>query len=146
MLPWGSGEELAADDGLLEHFDAHRILIRLTCTAGQMTLAAPQEADGMIGTADLTRDGERMGVTAEEAYGPAMDAADRFAARLAARGAPAERTVAVVERALTDRRPRPRYFVDPGARATPVLKRLLPTRALDAVLTRMMGVPDRVVD
>jgi len=91
-------------------------------------------------------DREGMAPTAERRYGPAMDAAARFADRLAAGAVPAERTAAVIERALTDRSPRARYFADSGARTSVALKRLLPTSALDAVLARFMGLPEQVTD
>ena len=94
--------------------------------------------------ADLDRD--QMGATAERRYGPAMDAAARFADRVAAAAVPAERTAAVIERALTDRSPRARYFADSGARTSAALKTILPTSALDAVLARFMGLPERVAD
>lgn len=91
-------------------------------------------------------DREGMAPTAERRYGPAMDAAARFADRLAAGAVPAERTAAVIERALTDRSPRARYFADSGARTSVALKRLLPASALDAVLARFMGLPERAAD
>jgi NAD(P)-dependent dehydrogenase (short-subunit alcohol dehydrogenase family) len=91
-------------------------------------------------------DREGMAPTAERRYGPAMDAAARFADRLAAGAVPAERTATVIERALTDRSPRARYFADSGARTSVALKRLLPTSALDAVLARFMGLPEQVAD
>ena len=49
---------------------------------------------------------------------------------------PAAVTGALI-RALESPRPRPRYFVTPQTHAASVLRRILPARALDAVLARM---------
>jgi hypothetical protein len=53
---------------------------------------------------------------------------------------------AVVERALTASRPRLPNLVGTDARMVVTLKRLLPTRAVDAILTRTMGLPQRSSD
>jgi hypothetical protein len=87
-----------------------------------------------------------MGATAERRYGPAMDAAARFADRLEAAAVPAGRTAAVIERALTDRNPKAHYFADHNARTSAALKVLLPTSALDAVLAKLMDLPEQVTD
>ena len=51
---------------------------------------------------------------------------------------PADRVAAVVERALTGKRPRYRYLVGPDAQGAGVLDRLLPDRAM-AYVTRRLG-------
>lgn len=53
-------------------------------------------------------------------------------------GVPADRVAAVVERALTGKRPRYRYLVGPDAKSAGVLERLLPDRAM-AFVTRRLG-------
>jgi short-subunit dehydrogenase len=50
-----------------------------------------------------------------------------------------DRVAAAVEQALTARRPRARYLINPGSRAQLVLTALTPTRLRDAVLARAMG-------
>jgi NAD(P)-dependent dehydrogenase (short-subunit alcohol dehydrogenase family) len=50
---------------------------------------------------------------------------------------------AAVERALTARRPRARYVVGAGPRVQGALAGLMPTGALDAVLSAGTGVPRR---
>ncbi|WP_423463070.1 hypothetical protein ACO229_24685 [Promicromonospora sp. MS192] len=61
--------------------------------------------------------------------------------------APPERVAAVVERALTDQRPWARYLTGAAAALmTAVLRRALPTRAIDTVLGVMRGLPTRVAD
>lgn len=88
----------------------------------------------------------QMGATAERRYGPAMDAASRFADRVEAAAVPAERTAAVIERALTARNPKAHYFADHGARTSAALKVLLPTSALDTVMAKLMNLPEQVAD
>lgn len=53
---------------------------------------------------------------------------------------PVERVVRVVERALTDRRPRARYPVGMQTRAQVVMSAITPTRVNDAVLARLTGI------
>ncbi|MFI6423424.1 hypothetical protein [Promicromonospora sp. NPDC050880] len=60
--------------------------------------------------------------------------------------APPESVAAVVERALTDRRPMARYLTGAAALMTAVLRRALPTRDVDTVTGVMMGLPTRVAD
>ncbi len=54
---------------------------------------------------------------------------------------PAEKVAAVVEEALTARKPRPRYVVGLGPRVQVALVTRLPTRVRDAVLRRVSGQP-----
>jgi NAD(P)-dependent dehydrogenase (short-subunit alcohol dehydrogenase family) len=56
---------------------------------------------------------------------------------------PADDVAAVVERALTARRPKARYVVGAGPRVAAGLVPMLPTRVSDALLARMSGVPRR---
>ena len=47
----------------------------------------------------------------------------------------------VITRAVTARRPRTRYLINPVARTTVTLRRWLPDRAYDAVLRRQYHLP-----
>lgn len=84
-----------------------------------------------------------MSAEAERRYGPALDAANRYNREVEAFAGDPERVAAVVERALTTRRPRARYLVGADARATVALSRLLPVRAMDALMSRTIGLPRR---
>jgi hypothetical protein len=48
----------------------------------------------------------------------------------------------MVERTLTTSRPRARYLVGTDARITVALSRFLPTRTMDALLSRAVGLLD----
>jgi hypothetical protein len=52
---------------------------------------------------------------------------------------PADRAARVVQRALTDRRPRARYVAGADARVMVAMRAGLPTRALDAASARIGG-------
>lgn len=52
------------------------------------------------------------------------------------RTAPVEKVVAAVDHALTSTRPRSRYLVGGDARAQVALRAALPTRLLDAMVTK----------
>jgi len=54
---------------------------------------------------------------------------------------PTERVAAVVEEALTARRPRPRYIVGLGPKALVALMAVLPTRLRDIALRKVSGQP-----
>ncbi|NIY67609.1 short-chain dehydrogenase/reductase SDR [Streptomyces malaysiensis] len=82
-----------------------------------------------------------MDEIAERQYGKAMDVLLQFNKKVEAGAGPPERVAAVVEQALTVRRPRPRYLVGSDARMTVALKRLLPTQTVDALLSRFIGLP-----
>jgi NAD(P)-dependent dehydrogenase (short-subunit alcohol dehydrogenase family) len=56
---------------------------------------------------------------------------------------PADEVAGVIERALTDRRPRARYVVGRGPRLQVLTSRLLPTALMDALLRSATGVPRR---
>ena len=55
------------------------------------------------------------------------------------RAVPVEKAAAVIERALTARRPRARYLVGADARAMLAMRALAPTPALDAGMARFGG-------
>ena len=57
---------------------------------------------------------------------------------------PVDDVTAVIERALTDRRPRARYVVGRGPRVQAVMAAMTPTAVLDRALSAGTGVPRRV--
>jgi NAD(P)-dependent dehydrogenase (short-subunit alcohol dehydrogenase family) len=72
------------------------------------------------------------------------DGAIRARAAMSARvGMPPERVAAVVERALTARKPRARYFVGLDVRGAVLLGRFVPSRLRDFFFTRVLGFPGR---
>lgn len=75
-----------------------------------------------------------------ELYGDALSGADELATRMSAMGLEPARVARVVESALTARRPRRDYLVGRDARAQVALDRLLPTRAFDRLVRRVMGL------
>jgi NAD(P)-dependent dehydrogenase (short-subunit alcohol dehydrogenase family) len=81
---------------------------------------------------------ERAHSSQEELYGETIE---RFAAavrRTAERGIAPEKVAKAIAHALTARRPRTRYVVGADARGQAIARRLLPDRALDAVVRRIM--------
>jgi NAD(P)-dependent dehydrogenase (short-subunit alcohol dehydrogenase family) len=72
-------------------------------------------------------------------YAKLLTGSRKMLATTAKRAAPVEKVVKTIEEAVTAERPRTRYLVGTDARVQLVLKRLLPDRALDAVLARAMG-------
>jgi NAD(P)-dependent dehydrogenase (short-subunit alcohol dehydrogenase family) len=83
---------------------------------------------------------ERMSAEQERLYAPTLRRLATGTAEASAEGLPAERVVAVVEHALTSRRPRTRYLVGREAKLRARVRRLLPDRAWDALLARAMGL------
>ena len=56
-------------------------------------------------------------------------------------GSDAEDIARVITRAVTARRPRTRYLINPVARSVVTMNRLLPGRAYDAIIRRQYGLP-----
>ncbi|MQY30898.1 SDR family NAD(P)-dependent oxidoreductase [Nocardia aurantia] len=82
------------------------------------------------------------GTGAYTVYKASVDAMIERAYREGARGIlPAEEVAAVILRAVTARRPRPRYPVGAQAKAAPVVRRWLGDRGWDAVMRRMTPFP-----
>jgi NAD(P)-dependent dehydrogenase (short-subunit alcohol dehydrogenase family) len=94
----------------------------------------------------LQADRASMSKDAERQYGQAMDAFIQFSRKIEAGAGDPDRVAAVVERALTTSRPRARYLVGTDARIAVALSRFLPTRTMDAGLSRTMGLPRRMSD
>jgi NAD(P)-dependent dehydrogenase (short-subunit alcohol dehydrogenase family) len=101
------------------------------------SIATPMWGKGLE---DLDRGASSGPAEARALYAPYVRAVRGAAARTAARGAPPDTVARVVERALTARRPRPRYLVGWDARLQASL-RLLPVRARDRVMARALGLP-----
>jgi hypothetical protein len=83
---------------------------------------------------------ESLPPQALELYRPVFDAMPRVLERQAKGGVPPARVFARVQHALTSRRPKARYLVGAEARVQLALRTLLPTRALDALVARFLGV------
>ena len=84
---------------------------------------------------------EELGPEAVELYGKALEATARAAAETGKRGIPPEDAAAIVERALTARRPRTRYLVGRDAYVMTAAKRLLPTGIHDRMTARVLRLP-----
>lgn len=82
-----------------------------------------------------------LGKDAERRYGRAIDAYIRFSRGVESRAGDPDRVAAVVEHALTTRRPRVRYVVGTDARSVVALSRLLPARRMDAMMLKAIGLP-----
>jgi NAD(P)-dependent dehydrogenase (short-subunit alcohol dehydrogenase family) len=76
----------------------------------------------------------------EELYGQTIERFRAAVRRTADRGISPDKVAGAIANALTARRPRTRYLVGTDARGQVLLKRLLPDRALDAVVRRAMRI------
>jgi NAD(P)-dependent dehydrogenase (short-subunit alcohol dehydrogenase family) len=76
----------------------------------------------------------------EELYGKAIASYRKVVKSLAERGIPPAKVAKVVEHALTSRRPRTRYLVGIDAKAQARLKIVIPDRAFDRLVARIMGI------
>ena len=76
----------------------------------------------------------------EELYGATIERFRAAVRRTAERGIAPEKVAAAIAHALEARRPRTRYVVGADARGQALLARLLPDRALDAVVRRVMRI------
>ena len=83
---------------------------------------------------------ERLPPQAQERYRSAMDAVLQASENEARTAIAPERVASAILRALTAKRPRPRYLVGAGARAGSVLA-LLPPHLSGAILRRRMRLP-----
>jgi NAD(P)-dependent dehydrogenase (short-subunit alcohol dehydrogenase family) len=78
-----------------------------------------------------------------ELYGRPLARSVRAVEMIQKHVVPVDRVARTVEMALTARRPKARYLVDPAGRAQVVGKALTPTRVMDAVLARATGFSAR---
>ena len=85
---------------------------------------------------------EMSGVPAgqERLYGATVERFRAAVKRTADRGIAPDKVAGTIERALTASRPRTRYLVGADARAQALGRRLLPDRAFDRVVARVMGL------
>ena len=83
---------------------------------------------------------EGLPARGQELYGEILPKMRSTLARLDRLAQPADRVAKVVERALTARRPRARYVVGSDARLLITLRQVLPSRALDALQARALGL------
>lgn len=76
----------------------------------------------------------------ERLYGKAIESLRAAVKSTGERGIPPEKVAKAIEHALSARRPRTRYLVGLDARGQLLAKRLLPDRAFDRLIARMMGL------
>jgi NAD(P)-dependent dehydrogenase (short-subunit alcohol dehydrogenase family) len=72
-------------------------------------------------------------------YGQAIEAYRKVIRQTAERGISPDKVASAIEHALTSSRPRTRYLVGLDAKVQARLKPLVPTRAFDRLVARMMG-------
>jgi NAD(P)-dependent dehydrogenase (short-subunit alcohol dehydrogenase family) len=89
---------------------------------------------------ELEADQISAGTAREELYGAVVERYRRLIRRTAERGIPPVRVAGSIEHALTAARPRTRYLVGLDAKAQARAKALLPTRATDRLIARVMGL------
>jgi NAD(P)-dependent dehydrogenase (short-subunit alcohol dehydrogenase family) len=82
-----------------------------------------------------------MPASAAGLYGAAMRRMVRAFVKTEQEGSPPDVVAEVVERALTDRNPRPRYAAGKNSKKLAVLARFLPEKLLDRALLRTFGLP-----
>jgi len=81
-----------------------------------------------------------MPAEARQLYGPGFRAISKFIAQAERSGIPPAEVARAVEHALTADRPKSRYVVGRDAKMRLALTRLLPTRAMDKIVMRPMGL------
>jgi NAD(P)-dependent dehydrogenase (short-subunit alcohol dehydrogenase family) len=92
------------------------------------------------GKARATAEGLSIPPELQDEYGRVPAAFAKVLSDTERRGVSPERVAATIERALTARRPRARYLVGFDARGMVLAQALLPGRAFDRVLRRVLGV------
>jgi NAD(P)-dependent dehydrogenase (short-subunit alcohol dehydrogenase family) len=76
-----------------------------------------------------------------ELYGAAIARASESSARFLERAIVPEKVAVAIAHALTSARPRTRYLVGPDARLLALIKKVLPDRARDAMILRLLKLP-----
>jgi NAD(P)-dependent dehydrogenase (short-subunit alcohol dehydrogenase family) len=119
--------------------DALRIELR--SSGVQVALIEPGSVATPIWDKGRT-DAERLSIPPEleQYYGLVPAAIDKVLTDTTSRAVAPEQVAATIERALTARRMRARYLVGRDAKAMLAMRRLLPDRAFDLVLRRVLGV------
>jgi NAD(P)-dependent dehydrogenase (short-subunit alcohol dehydrogenase family) len=83
---------------------------------------------------------ERAHDSQDELYGKTIERFRAAVKRTADRGIPPEKVAKSILHALTARRPRTRYVVGADARGQAIARRVLPDRAFDALVRRVMRI------
>ena len=76
----------------------------------------------------------------QQRYGSWMKGMSASVGRESANGSPPDVVARAVAHALTSRRPRTRYAVGAGAKRILTLRRILPDRVMDRMLSRALGL------
>ena len=83
---------------------------------------------------------EALGAEGRALYGKRVEAFAKFAGKTADRAFPPSKVADAIAHALTAEKPRTRYLVGADARMQAAIKKVLPDRAVDAVIARLTGV------
>jgi len=108
----------------------------------RVVLIEPGSIDTDIWRGAESQFDETIGTMSEEhrrLYDKLITGSRKFIRSTAKRAAPVEKVVKAVEQAVTSSRPRTRYVVGADARGQLIMKGLLPDRAFDAMVARMVG-------
>lgn len=81
-----------------------------------------------------------LGPEGRELYGRDVEAFTKAFLKLGARGLPPAAVADAALHALTARKPKPRYVIGREAKAQLALRRVLPTRAMDALTSRFLQI------
>lgn len=90
--------------------------------------------------AQVAETGDEASARARELYGGTLAKAGAVLSKMSGTASPPEKVAAVIERALTDARPKDRYLVGLDAKGQALARRVLGHRRWDAVLQRQMGL------
>jgi NAD(P)-dependent dehydrogenase (short-subunit alcohol dehydrogenase family) len=88
--------------------------------------------------ADTAR--ENLSPAAQSLYGEAMNSVRKSTGIIASKGIPAEIVAQAVVHALTAKHPKTRYLIGQDAKLAVLLKRLLPDRVYDRIISYSMGL------
>ena len=107
------------------------------CVVEPGAMATPIWDKGVATADELIAGASPAQLTLYEKQIEAMRGAAQEASK---RGSPPQKVAQVIEKALTARRPKTRYLVGGDARGQFLAARILPTRAFDRMVTRVLGV------
>ena len=96
----------------------------------------------VVAAYDRALDEGLQGIDTERAarYRQAANAFKRLNRRMLARGRNADDVARTIERALTDRRPRPRYWCGGAQRLSALMKRAAPVQVTDRIPRRLLNL------
>jgi NAD(P)-dependent dehydrogenase (short-subunit alcohol dehydrogenase family) len=100
------------------------------------SVATPIWEKGLEGAGAMRAE---LGEEVNRLYGERLDAFERLAEKTGAAGVPPEDVAKAVTHAMTADRPKTRYVVGRDARAQLAMKAVLPDRALDRLIARMIS-------